>query len=173
MANIGDRLSSIRDELTQKARQKSTQTVTAPQTARQRMMLDEEDEDKWYRGTMPTSSETLARIYTIGKSDPQQGQKLFDAFTSFQNDPSTPYYNPYSQATNRAIDEIAALGVDTSGGIGSDWLQKNASLMNSYRLGTGTSPLAPSSKSTREQNAAYWYYKIADAEETTQKAETE
>ena len=61
-------------------------TVTAPQTARQRMMLDEEDEDKWYRGTMPTSSETLARIYTIGKSDPQQGQKLFDAFTSFQSD---------------------------------------------------------------------------------------
>lgn len=173
MANIGDRLSSIRDELTQKARQKSAQTATAPQTARQRMMLDEEDEDKWYRGTMPTSSETLARIYTIGKSDPQQGQKLFDAFTSFQSDPSTPYYNPYSRATNRAIDEIAALGVDTSGGIGSDWLQKNASLMNSYRLGTGTSPLAPSSKSTREQNAAYWYYKIADAEETTQKAETE
>lgn len=173
MANIGDRLSSIRDELTQKARQKSAQTATAPQTARQRMMLDEEDEDKWYRGTMPTSSETLARIYTIGKSDPQQGQKLFDAFTSFQSDPSMPYYNPYSRATNRAIDEIAALGVDTSGGIGSDWLQRNASLMNSYRLGTGTSPLAPSSKSTREQNAAYWYYKIADAEETTQKAETE
>lgn len=173
MANIGDRLSSIRGELTQKARQKSAQTVSAPQTARQRMMLDEEDEDKWYRGTMPTSSETLARIYTIGKSDPQQGQKLFDAFTSFQSDPSTPYYNPYSRATNRAIDEIAALGVDTSGGIGSDWLQRNASLMNSYRLGTGTSPLAPSSKSTREQNAAYWYYKIADAEETTQKAETE
>lgn len=137
------------------------------------MMLDEEDEDKWYRGTMPTSSETLARIYTIAKDDPAQGQKLFDAFTSFQSDPSTPYYNPYSRATNRAIDEIAALGVDTSGGIGSDWLQKNASLMNSYRLGTGTSPLAPSSKSTREQNAAYWYYKIADAEETTQKAETE
>ena len=149
------------------------QTAAAPQTARQRMMLDEEDEDKWYRGTMPTSSETLARIYTIGKSDPQQGQKLFDAFTSFQNDPSTPYYNPYSRATNRAIDEIAALGVDTSGGIGSDWLQRNASLMNSYRLGTGASPLAPSSKSTQEQNAAYWYYKIADAEETTQKAETE
>lgn len=149
------------------------QSAAAPQTARQRMMLDEEDEDKWYRGMMPTSSETLARIYTIGKSDPQQGQKLFDAFTSFQSDPSTPYYNPYSRATNRAIDEIAALGVDTSGGIGSDWLQRNASLMNSYRLGTGTSPLAPSSKSTREQNAAYWYYKIADAEETTQKAETE
>lgn len=173
MANIGDRLSSIRDELTQKARQKSAQTATAPQTARQRMMLDEEDEDKWYRGMMPTSSETLARIYTIGKSDPQQGQKLFDAFTSFQSDPSTPYYNPYSRATNRAIDEIAALGVDTSGGIGSDWLEKNAGLMNSYRLGTGASPLAPSSKSTQEQNAAYWYYKIADAEETTQKAETE
>lgn len=173
MANIGDRLSSIRDELTQKARQKSAQTATAPQTARQRMMLDEDDEDKWYRGTMPTSSESLARIYTIAKSDPQQGQKLFDAFTSFQSDPSTPFYNPYSRATNRAIDEIAALGVDTSGGIGSDWLQRNASLMNSYRMGTGTSPLAPSSKSTREQNAAYWYYKIADAEETTQKAETE
>ena len=149
-------------------------TVSLPKTtARQRMMLDEEDEDKWYRGTMPTSSETLARIFTIGKSDPQQGQELFDAFTSYQNDPSTPYYNPYSRATNHAIDEIAALGVDTSGGIGSDWLQRNASLMSSYRLGTGTSPLAPSSKSTREQNAAYWYYKIADAEETTQKAETE
>lgn len=148
-------------------------TIPVPKTARQRMMLDEEDEDKWYRGTMPTSSETLARIYTIAKDDPAQGQKLFDAFTSFQSDPSTPFYSPYSRATNRAIDEIAALGVDTSGGIGSDWLQKNAGLMNSYRMGTGASPLAPSSKSTREQNAAYWYYKIADAEETTQKAETE
>lgn len=150
-------------------------TVTMPkQSARQRMLMQEdEEEDRWYKGNEPTSSEILARIYTIGKDDPKQGEQLWSAFSSFANDPSSPIYNPYSKATNQAISELSTLGFDMSRGVDQAWYESNAGLKNHYRFGTGGTPLSPTTKSTKEENAAYWYHKLLSAEETTQKAENE
>ena len=143
-------------------------------SARQKLMYQpEEEEEKWYKGQTPTSSETLARIFTISKSNPTSGEPLWNAYMQFADDPSSPLFNPYTRPTNPAISQISALGIDTSGGINKNWFGINAGLKNFYRTGTSGTPLAPSSSSTPENDAAYWYYKIGDAEETTVRAETE
>jgi len=151
-------------------------TITMPkQTARQRMLAQEEDEDedRWYKGDTPTSSEIAARIYTIGKNDPEQGEALWNAFSGFTSDPSNPLYNPYTKATNNAVGEMEKLGFDMSRGVSEEWIRDNSGLMNHYRTGTSGTPLSPASKSTKEQDAAYWYYQILQDEERTQKAENE
>lgn len=160
---------------TVQAPKKSTITVKLPQTqsARQKMLFQEEEQERWYKGDEPTSSEIMARIYTISQNDPATGEQLWNNFQTFQNDPSSPIYNPYSQSTNKAVAELTNLGFDMSGGVTQQWLEDNAWLKNHYRTVTGVTPLAPSSSSTPEQNAAYWYYRVMEAEDTTQRAETE
>lgn len=143
------------------------------QTARQKMLYQQEAQPKWYSGDTPTRSEAQAQIYRISQVDPTKGRELFDAFQTFTADPSNPMYNPYTKATSNAVQELANLGYDLSGGFSQDWLDQNAALKNYYRTTTGTTPLAPSSSSTPEQDAAYWYYKAQNDEATTQKAETE
>ena len=150
-------------------------TVKLPQTqsARQRMMFQEEKQDKWYKNDQPTSSEILARIYTVSQQDFSRGEQLWNTFQTFQNDPASPIYNPYRVATNPATSSLAELGFNMSGGITKDWLEQNKVLVGSYRTGTSGTPLAPSSQSTPENDAAYWYYKGLSAEPDTENAETE
>lgn len=143
------------------------------QTARQKMLYQQEEQPKWYSGDTPTRSEAQAQIYRISQVDPAKGKQLFDAFQTFQADPSNPMYNPYTKATSNTVQHLSDLGYDLSGGFSQDWLDQNAALKNYYRTTTGTTPLAPSSSSTPEQDAAYWYYKAQLDEATTQKAETE
>lgn len=143
------------------------------QTARQKMLYQQEEQPKWYSGDTPTRSEAQAQIYRISQQDPEKGKQLFDAFQTFQADPSNPMYNPYTKATSNAVQHLSDLGYDLSGGFSQKWLDQNAALKNYYRTTTGTTPLAPSSSSTPEQDAAYWYYKAQNDEATTQKAETE
>lgn len=150
-------------------------TVKLPQTqsARQRMMFQEEKQDKWYKNDQPTSSEILARIYTVSQQDFSRGEQLWNTFQTFQNDPASPIYNPYVDATNSAVASMAGLGYDMRGGVTKDWLEQNRALVGSYRTGRSGTPLAPSSQSTPENDAAYWYYKILSAEPETENAETE
>lgn len=148
-------------------------TTQRAQTARQKMLYQQEEQPKWYSGDTPTRSEAQAQIYRISQQDPEKGKQLFDAFQTFQADPSNPMYNPYTKATSNAVQHLSDLGYDLSGGFSQKWLDQNAALKNYYRTTTGTTPLAPSSSSTPEQDAAYWYYKAQNDEATTQKAETE
>lgn len=148
-------------------------TTQRAQTARQKMLYQQEEQPKWYSGDTPTRSEAQAQIYRISQVDPAKGRELFDAFQTFQADPSNPMYNPYTKATSNAVQHLSDLGYDLSGGFSQEWLDQNAALKNYYRTTTGTTPLAPSSSSTPEQDAAYWYYKAQNDEATTQKAETE
>lgn len=148
-------------------------TTQRAQTARQKMLYQQEEQPKWYSGDTPTRSEAQAQIYRISQQDPEKGKQLFDAFQTFQADPSNPMYNPYTKATSNAVQHLSDLGYDLSGGFSQEWLDQNAALKNYYRTTTGTTPLAPSSSSTPEQDAAYWYYKAQNDEATTQKAETE
>ena len=144
-------------------------------TIRQRLLNQPEkhSNNKWYKGENPTRGESLARIFTISQNQPEEGRRLFESYIRFSSDASSPLYNPYTQATSPATTELANLGFDMSDGITPEWLADNAGLKNHYRTGTSGSPLAPSSSSTPENDAAYWYYKALDAEETTQLAETE
>lgn len=147
---------------------------TQPRTSRQRLLAQVETGDKWYSGDKPTRSEAAARIYTISQTDPERGKQLYHTFSQLQRDPSSQFYNPYSAATNKAIQELANLGVDMSGGITEDWLAKNSWLKAYYRTsGNSGTPLAPTKSSTAEQNAAYYYYQILKAQDTTNQAEAE
>lgn len=127
----------------------------------------------WYSGDTPTGNETLARIYTVAQQDPQRGEELYKTFGQYQSDPSSPFYAPYQQPTSVAVQNLAAMGYDVSGGVNADWFGDNAYLTQHYRMGANGKPLAPSSKSTPEQDAAYWYYQGLADEDLTQKAEAE
>lgn len=145
-----------------------------PKTSYQQLRAVAEPQKKWYKGDMPTVSEAAARIYTISQTAPEEGQRLYGELMRFQSDPSTPFYNPYATATNKAVQELAALGFDMSGGVTEDWLAQNSWLKNYYRTtGASNTPQAPTKSSSAEQNAAYWYYKLLSAQETTDKANAE
>lgn len=147
---------------------------TQPSSNLQRLLAKVETDNSWYSGSTPTRSEAAARIYTISQTDPARARKLNQAFSQLQRDPSSQFYNPYSAATNKAIQELANLGVDMSGGITEDWLAKNSWLKAYYRTsGNSGTPLAPTKSSTAEQNAAYYYYQILKAQDTTNQAEAE
>ena len=147
---------------------------TQPRTSLQRLLAKVETDNSWYSGSTPTRSEAAARIYTISQTDPERGKQLYHTFSQLQRDPSSQFYNPYGAATNKAIQELANLGVDMSGGITEDWLAKNSWLKAYYRTsGTSGTPLAPTKSSTAEQNAAYYYYQILKAQDTTNQAEAE
>ena len=145
-----------------------------PSSNLQRLLAKVETDNSWYSGSTPTRSEAAARIYTISQTDPERARKLNQAFSQLQRDPSSQFYNPYGAATNKAIQELANLGVDMSGGITEDWLAKNSWLKAYYRTsGNSGTPLAPTKSSTAEQNAAYYYYQILKAQDTTNQAEAE
>ena len=147
---------------------------TQPSSNLQRLLAKVETDNSWYSGSTPTRSEAAARIYTISQTDPARARKLNQAFSQLQRDPSSQFYNPYGAATNKAIQELANLGVDMSGGITEDWLAKNSWLKAYYRTsGNSGTPLAPTKSSTPEQNAAYYYYQILKAQDTTNQAESE
>lgn len=146
------------------------------QNARQAMMFQpaqDQQRRNWHIDQNSTTSEVLARIYDISRTDRQKANELYNTFSAYQQQPGSAWYSPYKQATNPAIAEIAALGIDVSGGINEKWFQDNAWLKNEYRLGSSGSPLAPAKKSSNAQDAAYWYDHILDAEQTTQAAEKE
>lgn len=146
---------------------------TVPQSAIQKVLYQPVKLKDWKITDQSTASEVLASIYSIAQTDKDTANTLLTNFYQMQATPSSPWYNPYVNATNNAIAEIAALGIDVSGGINEKFFNDNAWLKDHYRYGTGNSPLSPAKKATKEENAAYWYYKLLDAEETTQKAENE
>lgn len=157
-------------------------TFTLPSTAPTKMTAQRvkqwspvqvEEEEPWYRGSQPTFAETMARIQKLYGNNPQQAEVMYTSVMRLTADPTAPVYSPYLQATNPAVANLAALGIDVSTGVDADWIERNRSLMSGYRLGTSGTPLAPASNSTPANDAGYWYYKVTEAEETTQKAETE
>lgn len=133
-----------------------------------------ETTNRWYSGDQPTNSEVLASIYTVSQYNQAQGSSLYAKYKLLANDPSSPSYQPYKTATNTAITQLQQLGYNVTGDNAKDWLQQNQYLQASYRSSDATGkPLAPTKTSTKEQNAAYWYYKLWEAEDTTERAELE
>lgn len=118
--------------------------------------------------------DVLAYAYNLENSGDTEAAKtaqdIYASLDFYSQDKSNEYYNPYAKATSLAVQNLNALGLSTEG----DWKTAYSELKNVYRESeTSGAPLAPSSKSTPEQNAAYWYYKALGDDEETTKAEAE
>ena len=130
---------------------------------------------KWYSGDKPTERETVAEMYRVSGGDGTRFSELEQMYKQEQRTIGSPIYNPYAEATNwKAIEGLTELGFDLSGGVTSEWLQQNQGLLNDKRLTTSSyNPAAPTKSSTAQQDAAYWFKELQDAEERTVAAETE
>ena len=154
----------------------TVQLPTMQQTARQQLLSQPDtSSQRWYSGSVPTTSETLARIYSIGQTDRAKADQLYNSYIYYTQDPSSPLYNPYTAPTNKAVSELRNLGVNIPAtGITSQWIEANRGLLNNARYTTtGDAPASPTKNSSAAQNAAYWYYQILVDEDRTQRAEQE
>ena len=122
---------------------------------------------------IPSTRELMGAILETQNSDPEAAANMFGMLKQRQQDPTSAYYNPYTQPTNKAVGNLANMGVDVSR-IDDDWYNRNGWLMQHYnQSGTTNNPTSPGKKATLEQNAAYQYYQVYQAEENTRKAEQE
>lgn len=129
----------------------------------------------WYRGNAPTASEMTARANTLYAGDEVKRDEVLGKIEKRMDTPGSGVYNPYRTATNTGlIDNLSALGIDTSGGINADFFSRNSGYQQYLKLSaTSGTPSAPTKKSTPQEQAAYYLYQLQKDEDTTQKAETE
>ena len=134
------------------------------------------DNGKWYAGEQPTRMECLGKISEIYSQDKEYGAYLYQKYNSMVNDPSSYLWNQYGNSTNGALQQLANLGFDVSQ-LNSEWFEdlNNRGWMeaNLERRGQSNSPSAPTKKSTRENQIAYYLYQYNAANELTQKADKE
>lgn len=117
----------------------------------------------------------LGRISEIAKTDQDRASKLYSDFKYLQTDKSSMFYNPYSQATNSAVNELSKYGIDTSV-IDDNFFKKNNYLLDylnyNGQTNTPSSPMS-SKKASSLEKAAYLYYQIWNSEADTKKAESQ
>ncbi len=115
----------------------------------------------------------LAMIIALSARKPDEAKRLFKFMQTSEKDPGSSYYRPYARPTNKgSMEELSKLGIDTSN-IDEKWFQDNAWLKQHARLGNAGMPKVPTSQSSREETAAYYYVRLADSEWRTRQAETE
>ena len=150
-----------------------TQTSAPVQSAYQQN-LSQPVNDKWYAGDTPTTREIYGRIYDISQSDPETANMIATGFAQAQRDPSSPWYAPYSQATNQAVSNLQSMGFDTNN-LSQEWVNANRGWIESNLIFSGTtnSPTKPGKKATADQLLAYQLYQWDKSENDTQKAEKE
>ncbi len=129
-----------------------------------------------YKPDMSTLRGTLAGIAWLNQTDPAKASEQLATVQSLMLDSASPYYSPYSVASNqKALSALSGiLGENLTGGVDKAWLERNKALMGGARYTTtGESPAAPTKTSTPQENAAYWYYQLCKDEDNTAKAEKE
>ena len=130
-------------------------------------------QEKWYSGDQPTTREVLGRIGKIAQNNQLAGRFYATQFEKIRNDKTSPFYNPYERPTNKAVQNLAQYGIDTSK-IDDDFFRRNDYLRQYLRYnGQTNTPSAPTSKSSNAERAAYEYYQIWAAQEQTNKAKTQ
>lgn len=129
----------------------------------------------WYSGETPTASEMIARADALYGNDKVRHDEVLNKIYTRMATPGSGVYNPYRTATNSGlIENLTALGIDTSGGINDDFFAANAGYQKYLRLSAASgTPSAPTKKSTNEERAAYYLYQLQKDEATTNEAETE
>lgn len=129
----------------------------------------------WYSGETPTASEMIARADALYGNDKVRHDEVLNKIYTRMATPGSGVYNPYRTATNSGlIDNLTALGIDTSGGINDNFFAANARYQKYLRLSAASgTPSAPTKKSTNEERAAYYLYQLQKDEATTNEAENE
>ena len=116
-----------------------------------------------------TPKEIWAQIYGIMGSNPQLGRQLMEQAKSFESQYGNPLYSPYRSSTI-SQDVKDFFGQDT---FDTDWISDNAYLAQYIPRSVNGNVKAPTSKSSQEEWAGYYFAQIMDAESATQQAETE
>lgn len=144
-------------------------TTTKPTAYQQNLSqpVQSKPEEPW------STRRVMGNIAKISVYDPQKAQKMFDDLMYLQTDASSKYYNPYAKASNRAVDNLAGYGIDTSR-IDDKFFHDNDYLLGylSYNGQTNT-PTKPGKKASEAEKAAWEYYQIKIAEDATKKVETQ
>lgn len=120
-----------------------------------------------------TTRRVLGNIQKISAYDMPKAQQMYSDLMELQRDPTSKYYNAYIQPTNKAVQELAGYGVDTSK-IDDQFFAANDYLLGYLNYnGTTNTPSAPTKKSTPAERMAYAYYQVKKSEEATRKVETQ
>lgn len=127
----------------------------------------------WYSGDSPTTRDVLGRISEIYDHNKLAGTFYSNQFFKLQQDSSSPFYDPYASATNKAVNELASYGVDTS--VIDDKFFRDNDYLRSYLNynGSTNTPSAPGKKASTAEKAAYAFYQIWKSEDKTKKAESQ
>lgn len=136
--------------------------------AKDRMMYDRIDNPVTVTSGN-TPKEIWAQIYGIMGSNPQLGRQLMEQAKSFESQYGNPLYSPYKSSTI-SQDVKDFFGQDT---FDTDWISDNAYLAQYIPRKVNGDVKAPTSKSSQEEWAGYYFAQIMDAENATQQAETE
>lgn len=116
-----------------------------------------------------TPKEIWAQIYGIMGSNPQLGRQLMEQAKSFESQYGNPLYSPYRSSTI-SQDVKDFFGQDS---FDMNWISGNAYLAQYIPRSVNGNVKAPTSKSSQEEWAGYYFAQIMDAENATQQAETE
>lgn len=146
---------------------------SATQTPQMSLSSQKQQEEKWYKDDYPTLGEALWRIKTHYEPDSQDQIDRYEELRILQNKPSSPFYSPYLNATNRnTVSRFAEYGVDASR-IDDDWLKQYSVFLNYLPTTASGAAASTSNKYTPEQNIAILYNGLLKQEAITKKAETE
>ena len=111
------------------------------------------------------------RLASMGNTP--EAVELLNAFLQLQQDPTMPFYDPYTRPTNRAAESLSARGIDTSM-LTSDWYKNNTGWQaNLIYSGTTGTPTKPGKRATEDQLLAYDLYQYGMGIELTEKAQRE
>lgn len=116
-----------------------------------------------------TPKEIWAQIYEIMGSNPQRGRQLMEQAKAFESQYGNPLYSPY-RASTISQDVKDFFGQDS---FDMNWISDNADLAQYIPRSVNGNVKAPTSKSSQEEWAGYYFAQIMDAESATQQAETE
>lgn len=116
-----------------------------------------------------TPKEIWAQIYGIMGADPQRGRQLMEQAKAFESQYGNPLYSPYRSSTI-SQDVKDFFGQDS---FDMNWISGNAYLAQYIPRSVNGNVKAPTSKSSQEEWAGYYFAQIMDAESATQQAETE
>lgn len=122
-----------------------------------------------------STRDVLSVITKLGQYNPERANQYAQKFFRSMQNSSSQYYNPYTQPTNKAVGNLAALGFDVSN-IDDNFYAQNQWLKKYYVSTANTNGLSSTmtnKKASKEQKAAYNFDQLWKAEEQTKKAETE
>lgn len=129
--------------------------------------------DKWYKGSQPTTREAVGQLILATQQDKARGIQLQNDFQIRQQDPTSIFYAPYTQITNKYVNQLGDMGYDISN-IDDDWFNATSGLDEYLTYnGTTNTPSSPGKKASANENAAYARFQVGKWQDQTTKAKTE